>query len=78
MENPYLPPERHQKPLINLTAALIRTNLEPALHPVMLHYMHGRTQMIYIENDKETIMITIERRQKPRMGITKSELQIKS
>lgn len=63
---PYLVTERHFAGLINLIKATITISLKKKKHPVFLFDRIGNTQLLYIENDTEKLMITIERRRKPK------------
>ena len=65
MTYPYLVPERHSLPILGLVAGLLPLSLDVDLHPVFLYHKQGKEQILYIENDKERITITIERTLKP-------------
>ena len=65
MTYPYLVPERHSLPILGLVAGLLPLSLDVDLHPVFLYHVQGKEQILYIENDKERITITIERTLKP-------------
>jgi len=67
-----------QKDLIDFNMAVVKTALDIELHPVFLFTIQGNKNYTYIENDEQTIIITVERRQKRRMGITKKDIIQKS
>ena len=63
---PYVVPERHFPFLLSLVHATIFVTLKKRLHPVFLFHQEGNNTFMYIENDNEKIMVTIERRRKPK------------
>lgn len=65
MQYPYLVPERFCLPIYEMSQLGIRSAFNKRLHPLFLFHMQGREKILYIENDTDTIIITIERRRKP-------------
>lgn len=65
MSEPQILTSRTSPGIFKIIFAILLGAVKSRKHPVILYHSHKAEKLLYIENDRETIIITLEHKLKP-------------